>query len=111
MVESPADTVLLRRAEQEIKQLRAQLAEAKAENERVRDSNPDDIRALGWTLAVHNDYSVEGSSLTFWLFTDPKTGRFLKGEGYSDAAALNRVREALKRDPSPSEETEDQGAS
>ena len=61
---------------------------------------PDDIRAAGWVVAVHNDYRLGGRLHTFWLFTkdDPKDrpepgeGRFAKGEGEGDAAALNSVR-------------------
>ncbi|AOG02861.1 hypothetical protein [Bosea sp. RAC05] len=50
----------------------------------------DDIRALGWAVAVHNDYRLRGEAHTFWLFT--KDGRAIKGEGLSDADALNQVR-------------------
>ncbi len=50
----------------------------------------DDIRALGWAVAVHNDYRLRGEAHTFWLFT--KDGRAIKGEGLSDAEALDQVR-------------------
>jgi hypothetical protein len=56
-------------------------------------SVPDDIRARGWTVAVHNDYQQGGTPHTFWLFT--KDGRYLKGEGRTDHEALNQVREQL----------------
>lgn len=46
------------------------------------------LRALGWSVAVHNDYKTNGTSMTFWLFTHP-TGRFIKGEGYTDEDALD----------------------
>jgi hypothetical protein len=53
----------------------------------------DDIREAGWLLAVHNDYSQGGVFHTFWLFTKGK--RFVKGEGRSDAIALNTVRHRI----------------
>lgn len=54
----------------------------------------DDIRALGWSVAVHNDYRLGGVGHTFWLFT--KDGHCVKGEGLSDAEALNEVRAILQ---------------
>lgn len=54
---------------------------------------PDDIRARGWAVAVHNDYRQGGEPHTFWLFT--RDGRALKGEGHTDAEALDQVRSAL----------------
>jgi hypothetical protein len=56
-------------------------------------SSPDDIRAMGWTVASHNDYRLNGEAHTFWLFT--KDGRAIKGEGRTDAVALNAVRVIL----------------
>lgn len=56
-------------------------------------SRPDDIRSLGWTVAVHNDYRLSGISHTFWLFT--KDGEALKGEGRTDAEALDQIREQI----------------
>ena len=53
----------------------------------------DDIRAQGWVVAVHNDYRLNGEAHTFWLFT--KGERAIKGEGRTDAAALDIVRAAL----------------
>lgn len=50
----------------------------------------NDIRALGWMLAVHNDYVLREQARTFWLFT--KKGQAVKGEGLSDTEALNTVR-------------------
>ena len=68
-------------------------------------SSPADIRAAGWVVAVHNDYKLAGVPHTFWLFTreevpgDPEyaitgrgQGRFARGEGRTDADALNVVR-------------------
>lgn len=65
-------------------------------HERMREALPDDIRADGWSVAVHNDYRINGERNTFWLFT--KAGRAIKGEGQTDADALNAVREALRAD-------------
>ena len=56
-------------------------------------NTPDDIRAEGWMVAVHNDYRLDGKFHTFWLFT--KDDRAIKGEGISDAEALNEVRQKL----------------
>lgn len=50
-------------------------------------------RAAGWAVAVHNDYSLQGQPRTFWLFTHPN-GRWVKGEGLSDAIALQEAWEA-----------------
>lgn len=58
-----------------------------------RESSPDDIRNLGWCVAVHNDYHVHGEHYTFWLFT--KNGRAVKGEGRTDTIALRHVRAAI----------------
>lgn len=81
--------------------------------EYLRAAVPDDIRAAGWVVAVHNDYRQEGRSYTFWLFTRPLRGTIhfvdgngcgairscfeglmeaVKGEGRSDSVALNAVR-------------------
>lgn len=56
---------------------------------------PDDIRADGWVVAVHNDYKLAGVPHTFWLFT--KDDHCVKGEGLSDAEALEAVRIAIFR--------------
>lgn len=56
-------------------------------------SVPDDIRDAGWMVAVHNDYRLDGELFTFWLFT--KGERAVKGEGKTDAEALNQIREKL----------------
>lgn len=45
------------------------------------------LRSNGWMVAVHNDYRLNGQLMTFWLFTHPN-GRWIKGEGVSDADAL-----------------------
>lgn len=68
----------------------------------MNDANksiPDDIRAAGWVVAIHNDYWQDGCQHTFWLFT-MKTdgagdGQYVKGEGRTDAEALDEVRNKL----------------
>jgi len=62
----------------------------------VIEASPDDLRALGWAVAVHNDYRLNGVAHTFWLLT--KGDRCIKGEGPTDAAALNVIRAALDAD-------------
>jgi len=58
-------------------------------------SRPDDLRAAGWSVAVHNDYRLNGRFHTFWLFT--KDGRAVKGEGQSDREALDIVRAGVDK--------------
>lgn len=45
------------------------------------------LRQSGWSVAVHNDYRLNGLAHTFWLWTHPN-GRWIKGEGLTDKAAL-----------------------
>lgn len=52
----------------------------------------DDLRAAGWAVAIHNDYWLNGERKTFWLFTH-RNGTWVKGEGATDADALNQCRE------------------
>ncbi len=61
-------------------------------------SSPDDLRAAGWSVGIHNDYRLKGVPHTFWLLTHP-TGRFLKGEGRTDAEALDQIRKDLAHAP------------
>jgi hypothetical protein len=68
--------------------------QAESERDRLLESNPDDMRAAGWAVAVHNDYRQDGLQHTFWLLT--KGGRAINGEGLTDADALNSIRTALK---------------
>jgi hypothetical protein len=56
-------------------------------------SSPDDLREKGWSVAVHNDYRLNDESWTFWLFT--KGYQCAKGEGRTDAEALNEVRRVI----------------
>lgn len=37
----------------------------------MHEASPDDLRAKGWSVAVHNDYRLGGKRMTFWLFTHP----------------------------------------
>jgi len=64
--------------------------------EKAMRGSADDLRAKGLTVAVHNDYRLDGKRFTFWLFTVEVNGASLafKGEGESDAEALDRVRGA-----------------
>lgn len=59
-------------------------------------SSPNDLRKLGWSVAVHNDYKLNGENYTFWLMT--KNNIALKGEGKTDEEALNKIREQILRD-------------
>lgn len=60
------------------------------------------LRAAGWMVAVHNDYRLNGTFNTFWLFTR-RDGMSAKGEGASDAIALalaaERIAEIEAADP------------
>ena len=78
--------------------LHADLAAARAEIERVRESMADDLRALGLSVAVHNDYSQDGIGYTFWLLTANIDGvrRAFKGEGTTDTESLNQIREQYR---------------
>ena len=58
------------------------------------ESGGEDLRAAGWLVAVHNDYRLNGEPHTFWLWTHPD-GRWIKGEGRTDADALAQCRAAL----------------
>jgi hypothetical protein len=60
-----------------------------------RRESANDIRVGGWSVAVHNDYRLNGKSYTFWLFTK---GQFaVKGEGRTDGEALDMVRIKIAR--------------
>jgi len=59
----------------------------------IHRSLPDDLRADGWSVAVHNDYRQDGVLHTFWLFT--KGNRAVKGEGFTDEEALDQVRKDI----------------
>lgn len=66
-------------------------------------SSANDLRALGLTVAVHNDYMLDGVAKTFWLMTyklKPDEQQFregcsilaFKGEGNNDQEALDQIR-------------------
>jgi len=56
-------------------------------------ADPSDLRAAGWTVAVHNDYRLNNQFHTFWIFT--KDNLCYKGEGLSDAEALDQIRKQV----------------
>lgn len=64
--------------------------------ERLKRSNPDDLRKQGWRVAIHNDYYRHDLDQvwTFWLFT--KFSVNAKGEGATDEDALDEVRARVK---------------
>jgi hypothetical protein len=66
------------------------------------------LRNRGWSVAVHNDYRLGGERFTFWLLTDG-SGRYVKGEGRTDAEALGtcRVQAAWTSAVAPSPAGED----
>lgn len=64
-------------------------------NDIQNPSTPDDLRKKGWTVAVHNDYRLDGKQYTFWLMT--KGDRCVKGEGETDEEALNEIRAKLEQ--------------
>lgn len=61
-------------------------------------AQPNDIRRAGWAVAIHNDYRLNGQACTFWAFTKKLPSGVtvaVKGEGESDAVALNAVRHEI----------------
>lgn len=58
-------------------------------------SRPDDLRARGWAVAVHNDYRQDAVPHTFWLFTKGELAA--KGKGRTDAEALDAARRDIDR--------------
>lgn len=56
----------------------------------VLPSDPQELylwRDAGWSIAVHNDYRLNGVAHTFYLLTH-ECGLYLKGEGKTDGEAL-----------------------
>jgi len=53
------------------------------------------LRAQGWRVAVHNDYMLDGVLHTFWGMTRGHV--FVRGEGKTDAAALEEVVRGIER--------------
>lgn len=75
------------------------------EIERLRAASPsaataDDLRRRDLVVAVHNDYRQGGKLHTFWLMTHQQgdTITAYKGEGESDAAALDKIRAQVVSD-------------
>lgn len=96
--EDDGDNVTMDTLKRNEETLGVQLMDARAEAQRLRDQTaaPDDLRAKGWMVAVHNDYRLRGDFRTFWLMTHNDSGRFLRGEGSTDAIALDSIREQLE---------------
>lgn len=46
------------------------------------------LRQFGWSVAVHNNYKLNGLTYSFWLWTHPN-GRWIKGDGFTDKEALD----------------------
>ena len=75
------------------------------------------LRDEGWMVAVHNDYRLNGKTMTFWLFTRAD-GRWIKGEGETDAEALSQTlasrpaheMEPLKGSKPPATDTHEQSS-
>src|SRR5690348_4359707 len=62
-------------------------------------NSPDDLRKLGFSVAIHNDYKLHGIDYTFWLFIKLINDQLIAviGEGISDIIALDIVREQILR--------------
>lgn len=56
----------------------------------------DELRARGWSVAIHNDYRQGQTACTFWLLTHPN-GRWVKSESDTDEAALAHCRQQIER--------------
>lgn len=56
------------------------------------------LREAGWSVAVHNDYRLNGEAHTFWLWTHPD-GRWIKGEGRTDEDALSQCAALIRPAP------------
>lgn len=53
------------------------------------------LRLQGLTVAVHNDYRLDGEAHTFWLMVDTNEMSY-KGEGRTDLQALQRLEESWR---------------
>lgn len=100
-------------------QREAECARLRAERDVARRAIVDDaldafdmltlLRGAGWRVAVHNDYRQHGQEWTFWLLTHPN-GRWIKGEGVSDALALDQaMRNSRALSPIPADPDSDNG--
>lgn len=54
------------------------------------------LRRVGWRVAIHNDYRMNGNDMTFWLFVHPN-GAYVKGEAMTDVVALRMCENASQR--------------
>lgn len=63
---------------------------------RVLEASPEDLRAKGMSVAIHNDYRLNGENYTFWLMVR-RDGMSFKGEGKTDAEALNQIRAMIAK--------------
>lgn len=91
-------------AESYIRRLADALQSATAGRGVEDHSTPDDLRAEGWSVAVHNDYRVGNVRQTFWLLTHP-SGRWVKGEGLTDEEALDQCRSLALQTPGRQEQS------
>jgi hypothetical protein len=57
---------------------------------------PDDLRNAGLTVAMHTDlaYGMGGERMSFWMMVRDD-GMSFKGQGATDAEALNQIRVAV----------------
>lgn len=62
----------------------------------------NDLREAGWAVAIHNDYAIGGSRMTFWLLTHEASGLFIKGEGPTDMDALMQCDQQARKIFAPS---------
>lgn len=63
------------------------------ETELTTEGRLTSLRASGWTVAVHNDYRLNGTAYTFWLFT--RGNDCAKGEGLNDEQAISRAYDSV----------------
>lgn len=73
-----------------VKSMESYYAARIEELEKLAQTNADELRSQGWAVAVHNDYWLDGERHTFWLFTH-RNGRWVKGEGKTDAEAISKA--------------------
>lgn len=59
------------------------------------DGELSGIRALGWTVAVHNDYRLDGQRHTYWLFTKGDRCQQAECPVEHEALALSALRKRL----------------
>lgn len=49
------------------------------------------MRSSGWRVGAHNDFFLErtGEWKVYWMFTHPRTGRYVEMENVSDEQAVH----------------------